>query len=31
MPYMRLKRGHKYVIDYIKECQKRIWEKSGSI
>lgn len=31
MLYMRLKRGHKYVIDYIKECQKRIWEKSGSI
>ncbi|MFR7375490.1 MAG: hypothetical protein ACLUT0_18215 [Roseburia faecis] len=29
--YMRLKRGHKYVIDYIKERQKRIWEKSGSI
>ena len=23
MLYMRLKRGHKYVIDYIKECQKR--------
>ena len=31
MLYMRLKRGHKYVIDYIKKCQKRIWEKSGSI